>query len=196
VIIALVVVIALLAVAYTGLSFVPNENMSEETEISEKTENTRSTQAENGGKQTPVGTSIGELAPDFTLTDINGNEFSLSDFRGQVVVLDLMATWCYWCVVEMPELVAFYEDYGDRGVVMISVDVDPTETADDLRSFAERFGAQWIFANDTMEARVGATYQVVGIPTKYVIDQNGIIRWKHTGATSYSTLASVVEELL
>ncbi|KXA99839.1 hypothetical protein AKJ48_03220 [candidate division MSBL1 archaeon SCGC-AAA261O19] len=147
-----------------------------------------------GEENVSIGTEVGERAPDFTLTDIDGNTFSLSDYRDNVVIVDFMATWCTWCVYEMPDLVNFHEDYSSEGVVMLSVDVTTSETREQLRSFKNEYGAGWTFARDT--ANVGTTYKVVGIPTKYMINQNGVIVWKHSGATSYSTLESEVSKLL
>lgn len=147
-----------------------------------------------GNENVQVGIDVGNRAPDFTLTDIGGNTFSLSDYRDNVVVVDFMATWCTWCIYEMPDLVKFHKNYSSQGVVMISVDVTTSETKEQLRSFKNKYGADWAFARDT--ANVAATYQVTGIPTKYIIDQDGIIVWKHSGATSYSTLESEVNNLL
>ncbi|KXB06378.1 hypothetical protein AKJ53_00450 [candidate division MSBL1 archaeon SCGC-AAA382F02] len=149
----------------------------------------------NKGKENKnIGTKVGESAPDFTLTDIDGNTFSLSDYRDNVVILDFMATWCSWCVYEMPDLVKFHENYVSQGVVMLSVDVTTSETKAQLRSFKEEYGAEWTFARDT--ANVGTTYGVKGIPMKYMLNQDGVIVWKHSGATSYSTLESEVSKLL
>lgn len=150
--------------------------------------------ASGGGENVSIGTDVGERAPDFTLTDIDGNEFSLSDYRDNVVILDFMATWCTWCVREMPDLVKFHDNYGSQGVVMISIDVTISETKEQLRNFKNGYGAEWTFARDT--ANVGTTYEVSGIPTKYMINQDGVIVWKHSGATSYSTLESEVSKLL
>ena len=141
-----------------------------------------------------TGIELGQIAPDFTLTDIGGNTFSLRDYRDNVVVLDFMATWCVWCVIEMPDLVNFHEDYSSQGVVMFSIDITTSETEEQLRDFKDEYGAEWTFSRDT--ANVGVTYQVAGIPAKYIIDQDGIIVWKHAGATSYSALASEVSKLL
>jgi len=137
---------------------------------------------------------LGQIAPDFTLTDIDGNTFSLRDYRGNVVVVDFMATWCVWCAIEMPDLVDFHENYGHQDVVMFSIDVTTSETEEQLRDFKDEYGAEWTFARDI--ANVGVTYQVARIPAKYIINQDGIIVWKHAGATSYSALASEVSKLL
>lgn len=138
--------------------------------------------------------NIGDRTPDFTLMDIDGNKFSLSDYSGYVVIVNFMATWCFWCKYEMSDLVSFHENYAPQGVVMISIGMTTSETEEQLRRFQDDYSAGWTFARDT--ANVGVTYQVRGIPTKYIINQDGIIAWKHVGAASYSYLASEVDKLL
>ena len=88
----------------------------------------------------------GALATDFSLVDMEGNSFRLSDFRGKVVVLDFMATWCGGCRAEIPHLGDIWEkeDYRDR-IVLVSIDIDPGESPETLRSFAQEFEyATWI----------------------------------------------------
>lgn len=87
------------------------------------------------------------VAPPFTLTSIDGTTFSLNDYRGKVVVVTLVATWCHLCNEEMQELVQLRQEYPD--VVLITVSVDPTDTDETLRSFKERYNADWLFARDT-----------------------------------------------
>jgi len=138
----------------------------------------------------------GNLASDFSLTDLDGNTFWLSDFRGKVVVIDFMATWCEPCRQQMPHLKVIWEkeDYRDK-IVLMSIDIDPTQSAETLRSFAQDFPyATWIWARDT--ANLGQVYQVTAIPKTVIINQDGYIRFKHTGVTSASTLIREIDQLL
>jgi len=138
----------------------------------------------------------GTLAPDFSLTDLNGDAFRLSDFKGKVVVIDFMATWCGPCRQQLPHLKVIWEkeDYGDK-IVLMSIDIDPTESAETLRSFAQGFPyATWIWARDT--ANLGQAYQVAGIPKTVIIDQDGHIRFTHTGVTYASTFIEEIDQLL
>ena len=138
----------------------------------------------------------GTLAPDFSLTDLNGDAFRLSDFKGKVVVIDFMATWCGPCRQQLPHLKVIWEkeDYSDK-IVLMSIDIDPTESAEILRSFAQGFPyATWIWARDT--ANLGQVYQVAGIPKTVIIDQDGYIRFTHTGVTYASTFIEKIDQLL
>ncbi|TEU06180.1 TlpA family protein disulfide reductase, partial [Candidatus Bathyarchaeota archaeon] len=138
----------------------------------------------------------GTLAPDFSLTDLNGDAFRLSDFKGKVVVIDFMATWCGPCRQQLPHLKVIWEkeDYSDK-IVLMSIDIDPTESAETLRSFAQGFPyATWIWARDT--ANLGQAYQVAGIPKTVIIDRDGYIRFTHTGVTYASTFIEEIDQLL
>lgn len=140
-----------------------------------------------------IGIELGQIAPDFTLTDIDGKTFSLSDYRGKVVVIDLMATWCGPCVAEMSHLKELYTNYRARGVVIMSIDVDPSERNEVIRQFKANYGDEWIFASGP---GVGTTYGVLYIPTLYIIDKQGRIAYKNVGLTPYSTLAGEIDKLL
>ncbi|MFQ6080713.1 MAG: TlpA family protein disulfide reductase [Candidatus Bathyarchaeia archaeon] len=136
----------------------------------------------------------GTLAPDFSLTDLDGATFRLSDFRGKVVVIDFMATWCGPCRAEMPHYGTIWEKYGDK-IVLMSIDVDPRESAEVLRAFADEFPyATWIWARDT--ANLGQVYQVTAIPKTVIIDQDGYIRFTHVGVTDASTFIQEIDQLL
>lgn len=153
-------------------------------------------QPESQGESSPRSgqDNPGTLASDFSLIDLNGNNFKLSDYQGKVVVIDFMATWCGPCRLEMPHYRTIWEKYGDE-IALMSIDIDPRESEETLRNFAQEFPyATWIWARDT--ANLGEKYQVVGIPKTVIIDQYGYIRFEHTGVTSASTFIMEIDELL
>ena len=144
----------------------------------------------------PADEHLGTLAANFSLTDQNGSSSWLSDFIGKVVVIDFMATWCGPCRQQLPHLKVIWEkeDYSDK-IVLMSIDIDPTESAETLRSFAQGFPyATWIWARDT--ANLGQAYQVAGIPKTVIIDQDDYIRFTHTGVTYASTFIEKIDQLL
>jgi len=137
----------------------------------------------------PVGNRVGQLAPDFTLSRLDGGESSLSEFRGRVVILDFWATWCGPCRASMPGLEALRARYQDKGLVLVSVSLDRRE--EDARSYLERRGyAEFIGLWESLATakQVALRYGVLGIPRTFVIDRQGIIRYcghptRLTGAT-------------
>jgi thiol-disulfide isomerase/thioredoxin len=138
-----------------------------------------------------IGIEVEQVAPNFV--DVNDNSFSLTGHRGNVVVLDIMATWCGPCITEMDHLKELYTNYSAQGVVIMSIDIDPTESDEMIRQFKSEYGGDWIFASGP---EVGITYQIMYIPTIYIIDKQGIIAYKNVGVTDYSTLLSEINKLL
>ena len=139
----------------------------------------------------PVAQAAGSEAPPFTLTSTDGTNFSLSDYRGKVVVLDLMATWCPVCPHEMPELSKLRQEYDD--VVILTISVDPTEQEENLRHFRETYSpnADWPFARDTDNVLV--KYGAFSIPTIVVIDPKGVISFQKAAFVPVEELRSEVE---
>ena len=79
----------------------------------------------------------GRSAPSFTLQDLEGNQISLSDFRGKVVILDFWATWCPPCAKEVPHFVALHEQYKDQGFAMVGISTD-RKGVSAVKSFARK----------------------------------------------------------
>jgi peroxiredoxin/predicted nucleic acid-binding Zn ribbon protein len=120
-----------------------------------------------------VGTQAGERAPDFALSDLAGDTVRLSDWRGQVVIVNFWATWCGFCEREMPDLQAVYADYQARGVVVLAL--DQAEGRDEARRFRDKHGLTFPILLDDDKA-VGNQYRASGLPMTYVIDRAGIVR--------------------
>ncbi len=115
----------------------------------------------------------GFLAPDFTLQDLKGQTYTLSDLQGKAVLLNFWATWCPPCRAEMPALDRVYAAYQAQGVVVLAV------TADDTRSeagaFAAEYGLSFPILVDSSAAAARA-YRVTSLPTSFFIDPQGVIR--------------------
>ncbi len=138
----------------------------------------------------------GTVAPDFSLTDLDRTSTWLSDFRGKVVVINFMATWCVSCRQEILHLKVIWEkeNYRDK-IVLMSIGVDPTESGETLESFAQEFPhATWIWARDT--ANLAQAYEVMFIPKTVIIDQDGYTRFAHTGVTPASVFIQEIDQLL
>jgi peroxiredoxin len=141
-------------------------------------------------------TQPGGNAPDFSLMDIEGNSFQLSDFRGEIVMIDFMGTWCAPCQASMPWLKVLYEEYHEQ-IVMLSISTDPIyDTEQRLTDWKNFWAAKWRHARDTSDPPVSIMYNAVTIPTYVIIDKKGDIRNKFIGITSGEPLSDAIEVLL
>jgi len=134
---------------------------------------------------TPVeGTQVGELAPDFQLQNLDGQDISLSDLRGKPVLINFWASWCYWCLVEMPYLQEIYEEWSEEGLVLLAINTG--ESFSKVREFLESHGFSFPVLLDA-DLLVALRYDVVRynklyIPTTFFIDMDGIIQEKIIGS--------------
>ncbi len=151
-----------------------------------------STTGPKGSELTPA-PEIGRLAPDFTLVDMEGNEVTLSDFRGKTVFINFWATWCPPCRAEMPEIEAVYQEYKDKDVVVIGVDI--LEPEDVVRQFVEQGGYSWIFILDATGA-VSDDYRITAIPTSFFIDREGIIQAVVIGAMTKRAMETKLDQVM
>lgn len=125
-----------------------------------------------------------QLAPDFTLNDINGNKVTLSQFRGKVVILNFWSIWCGPCVAEMPSLDNLYRESKDKGLVVIAIAVDNPEKA--VRSFIEEKKLTFLVLLDK-DKKVYFKYSLYGIPVTLLIDRKGFIAEKFIGERDWNS---------
>ncbi|MBI3456171.1 MAG: TlpA family protein disulfide reductase [Candidatus Rokubacteria bacterium] len=137
---------------------------------------------------------VGRRAPAFALTTFEGKPMSLDAYRGQVVVLNFWASWCYpACYEEAPVLESGWRAYRERGVVVLGVDIQDTE--EPARRFIQQFGLTFPQAPDP-QGKVSIDYGVYGVPETFVIDRDGWIRAKHVGAVTERFFRETVEPWL
>ena len=107
-------------------------------------------------------------APDFTLVDLDGKRHTLSDYKGNVVIIDFWATFCPPCRIEIPHFIEFYNEYKDRGLVILGVGLDGKEK---LRSFRDAMGINYpILVGDRV---VAISYGVQAIPVTFILNSEG-----------------------
>ena len=126
---------------------------------------------------------IGSIAPDFTLQD-SDHKVTLSQFRGQVVVLNFWATWCPPCVEEMPSLVRMTTRFKDKGVVVLAVSIDADDAA--YHKFLKDYSVNMVTVRDEAQ-KASSLYGTFGWPETYVIDRNGVIRRKFIGPVDWTS---------
>lgn len=112
-----------------------------------------------------------EMAPDFSLTDINGKTFTLSSLRGKIVVIDFWGSWCGWCIKGMPEMKRYYEKY--KGKLEI-VGVDCGDTQEKWKAAVSQLKLPWIHVyNPKGIGDITGTYAIQGFPTKCIVGKDG-----------------------
>jgi peroxiredoxin len=132
---------------------------------------------------------------DFTLEDMNGNQVTLSDYLGQVVLLDFWATWCGPCKFEIPGFIDLVNEYGPQGFRALGFAVD--EPVSVLRPYAEEMGMNYPVLVGTGREDVQDAYgPLVGLPTTFIIDREGRICQAHAGFTEHSVFEEAVRSLL
>lgn len=116
--------------------------------------------------------AIGQVAPNFTLTNIHGEEVSLESLRGKYVFLDFWAGWCQPCRIENPNLVAAYKKFGGENFEILGVSLDRTD--EDWRKAVKEDGLTWTLVHDT-DGTVANSYAVQSIPNTFLLDKDGVI---------------------
>jgi len=133
------------------------------------------------------------VAPDFTLETMNGEPFTLSEHEGQVIVLNIWATWCPPCREEIPDFIEMQDELEDDGVLFVGVSVDETGW-DVVRPFAEEFGINYPLVVDdgTLSSQYGP---IRGIPMSFIINKKGQVEHIAPGMVTKQMLQPILEEL-
>lgn len=155
-------------------------------------------QSASPGEEKPArtnseGASEGRANLDLTLKDMNGAAVRLSDYKGKVIILNFWATWCGPCQTEIPELVATYDHYKDRDVVLLGVSVD--DPAEALQKYAKEKGMNYpvLLMQDDLDAAYGPIF---GVPITFFIGRDGEIARKHLGPITKEQVEREIKALL
>lgn len=141
----------------------------------------------------PVAPQEGALAPDFTLSDLQGNQVSLGSLRGKPVMINFWTTWCPSCRAELPALVSAYSLYHEKGLEILAVDVK--EDRQTVASFAGDSGLTFPILLDE-GGTLAEMYQVRGTPTTLFVGPDGVVTARHLGTLSLETLEGYLAPLL
>ncbi|KHE71328.1 alkyl hydroperoxide reductase [Halobacillus sp. BBL2006] len=187
--IIIVVITALFGWAVYDLA---DKESQESTPSEEKSSGTKMV-AEGESQSTPQnGLEKGQKAPEFTLTRLNGETASLSDYEGEKVLINFWATWCPPCRAEMPDMEKFYNE---TDIEILAVNLTGTESArGDVNNFVQEFGLSFPILMDH-DSEVMAKYQVGPVPTSVFIDGEGRVQSVILGAMNYDIMMQRYEEL-
>ena len=134
-----------------------------------------------GGGLLASSPAAAEQAADFSLRDLDNKSVSLSDFKGQVVLVNFWATWCAPCQVEMPHLQAMYTDLKDQGFVLLSVSVDDARSKARVKPLIKSKGYDFPVLLDTDTKLVSQYNPSKTLPYTFIVDRAGDIAHRHQG---------------
>lgn len=128
---------------------------------------------------------IGKQVPDFKLKDINGRDTAFYSYKGKVILLNFWATWCGPCKAEMPSLNNLYKSLRDKGFVVVGISVDTSEKP--VRTFINDNGITFPALMDSDREVSFDLFGVIGLPTSYLIDKNGVVVEKFMGEREWDS---------
>jgi cytochrome c biogenesis protein CcmG/thiol:disulfide interchange protein DsbE len=131
---------------------------------------------------------VGSKAPNFKALTLDSiaREKSLADYRGQVVMVNVWATWCLPCRVEMPSIEALHKAYGPRGLKILAVSIDDPGTDSGIRAFAREYGLTFEILHDP-KGEITDLYDITGYPETIIVGKDGVIRKKLMSATDWNS---------
>jgi len=138
-------------------------------------------------------TNLGS-ATDFSLQTTSGETITLSQFKGKIVILQVMASWCPSCKLQASQIKPVYEKYAGNGLVVISLDIQPERSSlQDLKNFKTNFGGDWYFG---FYPEFINQYGIRSLDSKVIIDKNGNIAYRDDKVTTTEELESIIQGLL
>jgi peroxiredoxin len=148
--------------------------------------------ASSAGLTVPV--AVNYDAPELTLSDVSGKQHSLAGYRGQVVLVNLWATWCPPCKAEMPTLNDYYEDHAEQGFTILAV--NDGDAAADVAAFAQAYGLSFPVLLDPTYIATDQAFKTRNLPSSFVIDREGVVRLRWVGEIDRATLEEYVTPLI
>ncbi len=136
--------------------------------------------------------TVGKVAPDFALPDLQDRTIRLSDFRGKVVFLNFWATWCQPCKEEMPSMEVLYKTFERDGLVVLAVSIDRVTTKQNIPPFVNSMNLTFPVLVDSW-GQTDKRYKLMGVPETYIIDQEGVLREKVIGPRDWTRLDNLQE---
>lgn len=143
----------------------------------------------------PIGLKEGELAPDFELIDLEGNSIKLSDYRGTPIFLNFWASWCGPCKAEMPFMEKVYSEKNNGSFEILAVNVTTSEkNIGNVEKFVAEYELTFPIPLDE-KGSVSHQYDIIGYPTSFFIDSDGVIRSKTHGPLTEEEMEKRINRL-
>lgn len=188
----IVVVLAITLVAvlfYVSYNTVPN-SIKEESSKEGKIEVDDVKNESSSEEVLPM--QIGSIAPEFTLETLEGKIVSLEDYRGKIVLINFWATWCPYCVKEMPDLNRLYLENKEDNFVVLGIDVE--ENKSKVENFVKEGGYKFPILLDKT-GKVAQNYLVSGLPMSVMLDEEGRIRALQLGMMTYPQMKEMLDSV-
>lgn len=166
------------------------DDIEDSDEVSQPEENTDQAKPSEDSDQSASEIEVGKAAPDFNLKTLSGENVGLSDYEGKIVLLNFWATWCGFCVKEMPDLDKFDKEHDD--IVVLAIDVREEEGK--VRDYIEGGGYDFEVALD-LDGKVSEDYLISSYPTSYFIDTDGILIGRVVGMLEYEQMLEILESI-
>lgn len=144
------------------------------------------------GRASGPAPEVGEPAPDFTATTVEGAKVTLSRLRGRPLWLTFGASWCQPCRAENPDIMAAYERYRAQGLRVLAIFIQDDEST--IEDYAKRTGLTYPKVDDS-DSRIASSYRIVGIPSHFFIDSSGVLRALRIGTLDPEGMDSALEEI-
>lgn len=132
------------------------------------------------GLAKPSTGNVGEKVPAYGAVSLAGDSVSLQTLHGDVVLLNVWATWCEPCRQEIPALEKIHRAYAARGLRVVGVSVDAAGDEKEVKDFSQKFGMTYAIWLDP-DQRVNDTFRLVGVPSTFLVSRDGTVLWKHLG---------------
>lgn len=142
-------------------------------------------QNQNENDQNQTKTEDINYAPDFELETLNGESIKLSDLKGKKVIINFWATWCPYCVEEMPDLQKLYDKYKDEGLILLGIDVGESKSKVD--KFIKDKNLNFTILLDE-KSEVAAKYGINSLPATIAVDENGVVVGGRLGMMTYEQM--------
>jgi cytochrome c biogenesis protein CcmG/thiol:disulfide interchange protein DsbE len=130
-----------------------------------------------------AGPRVGAPAPAFTAATLQGDSVSIASLKGQVVLVNLWATWCAPCRHETPYLESLSRQHADDGLAVVGISMDTGDARDQVEEFVNEFGVTYRILVDPL-MRGMDVWHVLGLPASFLIDRDGTLRWMRFGPVS------------